>query len=51
MPSLNISIAGGSRFLKFNDSTQGVPNWFTPIGIGILLYLGIRIYFALRKKQ
>lgn len=34
-----------------HDSTAGVPAWFTPIGLGVLLYLGIRVYFALRRKK
>jgi hypothetical protein len=43
--------SGGSKFLTHHDSTSGVPGWFTPIGLGILLYLGIRMYFAVKKKK
>lgn len=50
--SLSIKIPpGSSKYLSHNDSTQGVPNWFTPVGLAIILYLGIRVYLALRKKK
>jgi hypothetical protein len=45
------TIPSGSNYLKYQDSTQGVPTWFTPIGFALLLYLGIRVYLALRKKD
>lgn len=41
----------GARFVTPYDSTRGVPEWFTPIGLGLLLYLGIRVYLALRKNK
>lgn len=44
-------LAASSRFTMPHSSTEGMPNWFTPIGLGIILYLAIRIYIALRKKK
>ena len=44
-------IVGGGKFLTPHSSSEGVPSWFTPIGLGLLLYLGIRVYLGLRKKK
>lgn len=44
-------LVGREEFGVPYDSTAGVPQWFTPIGLGILLYLGIRVYLALRKNK
>lgn len=48
--SVNIP-PGSSKFARPYDSSSGVPSWFTPIGLAILLYLGIRVYLALRKTK
>lgn len=44
-------IRGGSEFSSPHSSTEGMPGWFTPIGLALLLYLGLRVYLALRKKK
>jgi hypothetical protein len=44
-------ISAGSRFTTPHNSTEGMPNWFTPIGLALLAYLGLRVYLALRKKK